>query len=304
MTQVSGGELLDRRELVPFREVKVPGATVRFAQRTSARPSFEGVYATPQNFLAMYHGIDGAVEGRYLCDRTAAFSKVGQVVFRPANYEVQARGVARNRRMECWFTDERLRTVSNNHLVWDPDQLEQTFNINANGTRSLMHRMFQELVNPGMAAEVVVDSLMVVILSDLSRNLSGKISRAPEKGFTHAQALSQVMERIADCAEVLPTVSELASLAALSERHLLRLFKRVHGHSLCHYIREARVEKAKHFLAWTDLPLKEIAYRLNFSTHANFTTAFVRETGVTPSDFRRNNTRSFNFPASQSSSLP
>lgn len=298
MTQVSGVELVDRRQLVPFREVKVPGATVRFAQRTSARSSFDGIYSTPQNFLAMYHGIDAEVEGRYLCDRTGTFAKVGQVVFRPANYEVQARGVVRNRRMECWFTDERFRALSNDELVWDPDQLEQTFNINANNTRSLMYRMFQELVNPGMATEVVVDSLLVVILSDLAGNLVKKGSRHSDRGYSHSQALSKVMERIADCSEVLPTVSELASLAALSERHLLRLFKQVHGHSLCHHIREARVEKAKHFLAWTDYPLKEIAYRLNFSTHANFTTAFVRETGVTPSDFRRNNARRFSFLAS------
>lgn len=295
MGQEYGVDLLDRRHQVPIREVSVLGASVRFVQSSAGRAPFEGVYSTPHNFLAMYHLADTDVEGRYLCDRDSQFANVGQVVFRPSNFEVEARGSIRDRRVECWVSDERFRSAINNDFAWNADRLERTFNLDASNARALMYRMFQELVRPGMAAETVIDCLLVVILNDLSQNFARAGIARSERVYSHSDALSKVMQRISDCAEVLPTVVELASIASLSERHLLRLFKQVHGHSLCHHIREVRVEKAKHFLSWTDLPLKEIAYRLNFSTHANFTTAFVRETGITPSEFRRSHARSFTF---------
>jgi AraC family transcriptional regulator len=48
-----------------------------------------------------------------------------------------------------------------------------------------------------------------------------------------------------------------------------------------------RVERAKGLLAETDRSITEIAMDLGFSTSAYFTAVFHRETGTTPSDFRR-----------------
>lgn len=48
-----------------------------------------------------------------------------------------------------------------------------------------------------------------------------------------------------------------------------------------------RYRDARHFLEASDLDLQTIAERLDFTTPANFTRAFRRWAGVTPSAFRR-----------------
>jgi AraC family transcriptional regulator len=49
-----------------------------------------------------------------------------------------------------------------------------------------------------------------------------------------------------------------------------------------------QITKAKTYLLETNLPLKEIAYRLGFSSAANFSSAFRLATGSSPGQFRSN----------------
>jgi AraC-like DNA-binding protein len=52
-------------------------------------------------------------------------------------------------------------------------------------------------------------------------------------------------------------------------------------------VTQLRVERAKQLLADTARSVTEIAMDLGFSTSAYFTAVFHRETGTTPTDFRR-----------------
>ena len=79
----------------------------------------------------------------------------------------------------------------------------------------------------------------------------------------------------------------VARLCGMSERNLLRLFKQTTGESVAAFVRNIRCDRAREMLAQTELPLKEIAYRLGFASHSSFTAAFRRETGINPTDFRR-----------------
>ena len=44
---------------------------------------------------------------------------------------------------------------------------------------------------------------------------------------------------------------------------------------------------ARTLLRQTDMPLKQIAYQLGFSSPSNFSTAFRRSSGLSPAKFRR-----------------
>jgi AraC family transcriptional regulator len=72
----------------------------------------------------------------------------------------------------------------------------------------------------------------------------------------------------------------------LSERYFSKLFREQTGCSVAQYIKSVQLNKAKAYLLETDLPLKEIAHRLGFSTPANFSSAFRAATGSTPGQFR------------------
>jgi AraC family transcriptional regulator len=108
-----------------------------------------------------------------------------------------------------------------------------------------------------------------------------------DKEDLREQTFRAIVERICDVWEVMPRVSELAEMAGVGERHLLRLFRQRKGTSLAEFIRETRLEKARFLLGQTDMPLKQVAHRLGFASHSTFTTAFRNETDMTPATFRR-----------------
>jgi AraC family transcriptional regulator len=53
------------------------------------------------------------------------------------------------------------------------------------------------------------------------------------------------------------------------------------------YLADWRMERARFLLLQTDLPLKEVAFRLGFANAANFSTAFSKEMQLPPGQFRR-----------------
>jgi LacI family transcriptional regulator len=70
-------------------------------------------------------------------------------------------------------------------------------------------------------------------------------------------------------------------------KKLERNFRRYVGSSITEEVRRAHVERAKHLLTATDLPMIEVADRSGFTSQAKFSVAFRRETGQTPSKYRR-----------------
>ena len=277
---------------MPIMEtLEIPDATVNVVQGDNRHRRFEGLYSNSMNLCAFY-STENAAEGRYIRPSQGTFRRIGQLVFRPAGFQVQARGVSNARSIECWLDESRM--ASFNQIVprWTEERLEQTLDIRASQLSSYLLRLRQEVMRPSLAAQAVVDALFVILLHDLAVYLADDPTLIHwDKGRGHSSAVKLVVERIRDIAEVTPTVGELAEMTALSERHLLRVFKEAKGVSLVEFIRQARLEHARQLLDSTDLPLKEVAYRLGFSSHASFTTAFGHEMNVPPSEYRRDRRR-------------
>jgi AraC-like DNA-binding protein len=84
-----------------------------------------------------------------------------------------------------------------------------------------------------------------------------------------------------------PTVDELASELSLSRRHLQRLCGTAFGMSPRAYVNRRRLSYAKDLII-EGLTLTATAAKLGFSTIHSFSRWFKNQTGVTPSDYRRN----------------
>lgn len=69
--------------------------------------------------------------------------------------------------------------------------------------------------------------------------------------------------------------------------YLSRLFSSVEGITIERFITWQRIEKAKELLFYDELSLKEIAYRLNYSSAAYLSTQFKKEIGMTPGAFKK-----------------
>lgn len=69
-------------------------------------------------------------------------------------------------------------------------------------------------------------------------------------------------------------------------QYLSSLFSSVKGVTLEHYIINQKIEKAKEYLFYNQLSVKEIAYKLGYSSVAHLSTQFKKVTGFTPTEFK------------------
>lgn len=230
--------------------------------------------------------------GRYAQEGSSAFSPMGAVMFRPAGLCVEARGIAPSRALQCWLSDERLAIVKSVMPDWTEDRLTKMLDIRSREIGCYMARLLEEAVRPGFASAAVADAMLVLALSDIAAFLSGhpagaECDASDRDASDHTAALRKVIERIYDLADETPSVGELAAIASMSERRLLLAFRKANGRSLISCIKELRLQRAQHYLTLTDIPLKQVAAKLGFSSQANFTTAFRREVHSTPKTYRR-----------------
>ncbi len=82
-------------------------------------------------------------------------------------------------------------------------------------------------------------------------------------------------------------VEALAETVSVSPSYLFRIFRRRMGATPVHYRNLVRVDKAKHLLLDRTLKLDEIAGRVGFEDVRYFARVFKKETGATPSEFRK-----------------
>jgi two-component system response regulator YesN len=73
----------------------------------------------------------------------------------------------------------------------------------------------------------------------------------------------------------------------ISPSHLSRIFKEEANMNFIDYIIEYRMQKATEMLAHTDLPIKDIAESLCYSTVQNFSRIFKQIIGVPPGEYRK-----------------
>ena len=72
----------------------------------------------------------------------------------------------------------------------------------------------------------------------------------------------------------------------MSQYHFSRLFKKYYGYSPYEYLLLARINKAKHLLKTTELPVKVIAQQVGYVNASTFSSAFTAKAGLSPKAFR------------------
>jgi len=82
-------------------------------------------------------------------------------------------------------------------------------------------------------------------------------------------------------------VSHYAAKLFISAGHLNDVVKEMMGSNAKAIIDERRVLEAKRLLFWTQLPIKEVGWRIGFEDPAYFTRFFKKHTGKLPATFQR-----------------
>lgn len=82
--------------------------------------------------------------------------------------------------------------------------------------------------------------------------------------------------------------SQYAAMLNMSEVYLNEAVKAVTGLNVSRYIRGAIALCAKRAFFYTSLSAQEVAYQLGYSDYAYFSRLFKKETGVSPTEWRKN----------------
>lgn len=85
------------------------------------------------------------------------------------------------------------------------------------------------------------------------------------------------------------TNAHIAKAVGISEVYLRKLFSQHLSTSISHYLRIARIEKAKSLLAETSMSVSEIAEQCGYSNIYYFCRVFKKNMGCTPSVYRNTN---------------
>jgi AraC-like DNA-binding protein len=126
------------------------------------------------------------------------------------------------------------------------------------------------------AAALVLDFLMTLAAA----------ARAGEATDATAVLVRRAIQLTAVHLEEDLSVERLAALAGTSREHLSRAFRKRLGVSPRQFLLTQKMRQACYLLKETNLPIKQIAGHIGYTTYANFFAAFRRECGMTPHDFR------------------
>ncbi len=103
----------------------------------------------------------------------------------------------------------------------------------------------------------------------------------PRAGGLRAAIDSVVADPAAD-----HSLAALAARAAVSERHLTRLFRKEIGVTPAQYVERARIEAAQRLLEAGDEGVATVARRSGLGSEETMRRTFLKRLGVTPTDYR------------------
>jgi len=111
-------------------------------------------------------------------------------------------------------------------------------------------------------------------------------AHVPPCGGLSPRAFRRVREYILTHLEEDISNRVLAEFAGLSPWYFVRAFKQTAGVSPHRFLLQSRVERVKHLLVETELPLAQIAIAAGFGDQSHCTRWFRKLVGITPSRFR------------------
>lgn len=147
--------------------------------------------------------------------------------------------------------------------------------------------LLNEIKNGGLAGQLYVESLTNALAVNLLRGFSaGQSDVARDDGGLSDRQLLQVTDYINSSLDQDIKLSDLAELLRMSKFQFSRRFKRSMGAAPYQYVLQQRLERAKHLLKKTKLPVMEIAMLCGFSSHSHLGKLIRQHTGLSPKAYR------------------
>ena len=217
----------------------------------------------------------------------------GKLFFFPAGLQVGTSASGREeivRTIRCRFdADWFSRIWEASEVKWDDRTLARSFDMHNLLIEQAIQRIGVEAVAPGFASPLLVDALSTMIAVETARyfrNPPDTLRVRTRDGKMMDADLQKVYEYVNSLEHKCPNIEDIAKICDISAAHLRRSFKKATGRTVHDYVEETRLAKTKSLLVETDLPLKEVAYRVGFANLSTLSTSFKRLVAESPSGYR------------------
>ena len=282
-------------------QMEIPGVTAQIVEYRSEGTEF---CMNPQS--PTLHRRLSPLPFEALANSGSRLTPIGQTNFAPAKIQVPFSLISEHSHIlstKCSFSLDWIEKVTDLPDLSEEDDIIRCLDVQNGRLERCMLWLQHELSVPSLASKLVIESIASLIAVELSRYLASDIGhfrvRTQNGKMTEAQ-LAWVKEYVEAFSEGYPTVQEISNAAGISYCHLRRAFRGSTGMTLRQYIEQVRLKKIEALLTGTDLPLKEIAFRMGFSSPTALGLAFRKISNETPKAYR-NRTRRQPFTATRRS---
>jgi AraC family transcriptional regulator len=167
-------------------------------------------------------------------------------------------------------------------------ELGPQFNVRDSQLEHLLRGLLA-VAQDGSRADALVGDLLVnaICIRLAKRYAVSKLNLAPRRGGLPVPRLKRVLDYVDANLDNNITLSSLAGAANMSLYYFATLFRQSMGLSPHRYVLQQRIERAAGLLRDTKLSVLEVSLHLGFEHQNNFSRAFRRVTGVSPTHFRQ-----------------
>jgi AraC family transcriptional regulator len=145
----------------------------------------------------------------------------------------------------------------------------------------LAARMYREFSERDTFSPLILESISTELLIAASRKEMPTSERKPPSW------LKSIKECLRETFSEPPDLKELGEAVNIHPTHIARVFRQFEHCTVGDYIREVRINYARHRMLESNDSLVEIALAAGFADQTHFTRSFKRVTGMTPKEFRR-----------------
>ena len=136
-------------------------------------------------------------------------------------------------------------------------------------------------------SNVVISNLANVFIGTIAEQYARQDDNSQYGKSRSALIAHRFKDLLSDNFKAIKSPAEYAGLLNYSLSHLNESVKNVTGFPVSYWIHQQVVLEAKRLLYYTDLDVKEIAFRLGYDDHTYFSRLFSKVVGVSPNVFRR-----------------
>ncbi len=224
--------------------------------------------------------LDGCRAEYTMKDGSKLYAEAGDIVYTPINCEYSV----------CFldFADQNSNTVGVNFYLYDKNSnpFVLTDRIRIFSTKDTNYKVLFSKIDSYSEAAVPCYAKMKAAMYDILGNLSAhyRNKKIREKKYS---IISKGIDYLESDTEQELSISEIAAMCNVSEVYFRKLFKQYSGVSPVEYKINIKIERAKQYLQFEELSIKEIADRLSFTDTTYFVKQFKKNCGMTPLQYKK-----------------